>query len=238
MHCRWLKERETDYLDGTLDTNDRRAFSAHLSSCAECLTRIQELEELKKTLARLKDPAVPDALHSRIEKRLAEEKSQRAAGGILTFLLRPGFAASALTSALLICTIVLSPGYSKQLDIAPFILATLMQPASVEEAGLPPHNTPKGLLPFYNERGGNKIVHFTESKFAEVGQDSFAVLACTDPSGNSSFQGVIDGTRRLFRSNDSFPMYRTPRCVPASEIPPEDFQNVILYVFQRITVNE
>jgi hypothetical protein len=263
MKCKGLKERETDYLDGTLGARDRREFFAHLSSCAGCRSRIRELEEMKKALAGLKDPAVPDILLARIERRLAAEKTPdpgveasrpapawKSFARAMAFLSKPGFAASALTSFLLVFTIVFSPGFSKQLNLAPFIMATLMRPSGDAMGAMgpmgpmgngpasPSEERPRVLLPLYNEYGANKIVYFTESKFAELGQDSFAVLACTDPSGNSSFQGVIDGSRRLFRSSGAFPLYRTPRCVPANQVPAEDLQNVILYVFQRITVSE
>jgi predicted anti-sigma-YlaC factor YlaD len=50
MHCRKTLDRLTDFLEGDLDTDERRLVEHHVSACATCR---QALEELRLTISLL-----------------------------------------------------------------------------------------------------------------------------------------------------------------------------------------
>lgn len=94
------------YLDGELDAETSRVFEAHLDACAECQTRLAELEALRSDIRKQAPyhPA-PDALRQRITQPAAPHKrlivwpplalaaSWAAAfilGGALTWTMQPG----------------------------------------------------------------------------------------------------------------------------------------------------
>jgi anti-sigma factor RsiW len=50
MSCRELVEVITDYLDGTMATEDRARFDAHLAECPYC---VNYLDQMRATIASL-----------------------------------------------------------------------------------------------------------------------------------------------------------------------------------------
>ena len=53
MTCAELVEVITDYLEGTLDPDDRRRFEAHLAACPYCVTYLDQMQEVIAEMGRL-----------------------------------------------------------------------------------------------------------------------------------------------------------------------------------------
>jgi anti-sigma factor RsiW len=68
MHEEWT-ERLSDYLDGELPPDERRALEAHLSGCIHCA---EMLAELKRVVAPPIDRAAPSSVGSLGRHRRAD----------------------------------------------------------------------------------------------------------------------------------------------------------------------
>lgn len=71
--CEETVQRLYYFLDGELTDERRRAISAHLDSCVDCLDAVDFEAELRRVVAdRCKD-RVPDSLRDRVAEALAHE---------------------------------------------------------------------------------------------------------------------------------------------------------------------
>jgi anti-sigma factor RsiW len=66
LSCRELVEIVTEYLEGTLPTNERARVDAHLANCPGCSTYIEQMRETVRLTGRLREedvrPAAREAL--------------------------------------------------------------------------------------------------------------------------------------------------------------------------------
>jgi anti-sigma factor RsiW len=68
MRCKELVELITDYLEGTLPTEDRARFDAHLADCDGCHAYLDQMRETISALGRLP----PESLSPEAESALLE----------------------------------------------------------------------------------------------------------------------------------------------------------------------
>jgi hypothetical protein len=215
---------------------------------------MRELEEVKNALSDLNPIEVPENLFYRIESMMRSEtesfKNRTYSFSThlfekfltaTTFLSKPIFLSSALTSLLLVSSLFLLPAVRRPKDIASSIYVTLSQPFEVSTDFLLSGQGSmvegdSDALTSYEEANEKRITHFTESTYTEVGQDTFAVIAFRDFSGRSTMRGVIEGQKGLLRVKNSFPTFRTSQ-YNRTQSRPDDSGNLILYFFQRITVH-
>jgi anti-sigma factor (TIGR02949 family) len=61
-----------EYLDGTLDENDRKAIDEHLSFCRRCCGEAEFAQELRKFLRTSADVELPDDVRERLTATLEE----------------------------------------------------------------------------------------------------------------------------------------------------------------------
>lgn len=72
--CRDMENRFTAYLDGYLDTAERAIVEEHLSTCPDCLHKIEELKRMRVILAGLDEIDPPPGLTEKIMSRINEEE--------------------------------------------------------------------------------------------------------------------------------------------------------------------
>jgi hypothetical protein len=96
-------EQLLDYAYGELDEAGRRAFEAHLASCARCAAELKSFGRVRTATERLMPKVEPSealtgALHAQLMHAAAQRKPKR--GGILAFprklIEHPGWAAAAM----------------------------------------------------------------------------------------------------------------------------------------------
>jgi anti-sigma factor RsiW len=63
--CREFVELITEYLEGTLPTEERARFDAHLAQCSDCRTYLEQMRQTLRTLGRLTEESMPP--HARDE---------------------------------------------------------------------------------------------------------------------------------------------------------------------------
>jgi anti-sigma factor (TIGR02949 family) len=59
MACQELVEVITDYLEGALDTEDRRRFEAHLDGCPGCRNYLEQMRATIRLTGALKSDPIP-----------------------------------------------------------------------------------------------------------------------------------------------------------------------------------
>ena len=64
-----------EYLDGTLDENDRKAIDEHLSFCRRCCGEAEFADELRTFLRSSADVELPDDVRARLTATLDELES-------------------------------------------------------------------------------------------------------------------------------------------------------------------
>jgi anti-sigma factor (TIGR02949 family) len=64
-----------EYLDGTLDENEREAIDEHLSFCRTCCGEAEFAEELRKFLRSSAEVELPDDVRARLGATLSELES-------------------------------------------------------------------------------------------------------------------------------------------------------------------
>lgn len=66
LTCRELTEVLTDYLEGTMPLEDRARFDAHLAICDGCVTYVDQMRQVIKTVRELRaddvEASAPDDL--------------------------------------------------------------------------------------------------------------------------------------------------------------------------------
>ena len=68
-------DRLSEYLDGDLGADDRRALEAHLGGCAECARTLEELRGVVRQLGALGDAAPPPAVWAAVERSVAAPRA-------------------------------------------------------------------------------------------------------------------------------------------------------------------
>lgn len=63
-----------EYLDGSLDLQEKTALKAHLTGCPACRRRLQQLEKVEALLAAWPAPQTPDGLTERIMRALPPQR--------------------------------------------------------------------------------------------------------------------------------------------------------------------
>jgi predicted anti-sigma-YlaC factor YlaD len=66
MSCRELVEVITDYLDGTMASEDRARFDAHLAECAYCVNYLDQMREPVASLGELPEEALSPELRGEL----------------------------------------------------------------------------------------------------------------------------------------------------------------------------
>jgi hypothetical protein len=89
MTCARVRSRLSDCIDGALTPREARAVERHLTSCAGCSQRAEELREVGRLLSGLPRLEAPEPIAGRVLDRLEIETRQPA----LAFLFR-GFSAA------------------------------------------------------------------------------------------------------------------------------------------------
>ena len=87
-----LRELSGAYALGLLTRAERRAFEAHLDTCAECAQELRELAVVTESLGRMVEPRDPPARlraagAARRRRRAARRRPRRAAGRVPSWLL-------------------------------------------------------------------------------------------------------------------------------------------------------
>jgi outer membrane biosynthesis protein TonB len=76
--CGDMEDRFTAYLDGYLETAERRIVEEHLSTCPDCLHKLEELKRTRAMLADLDEIDPPPDLTEKILSRIHEEEGRKA----------------------------------------------------------------------------------------------------------------------------------------------------------------
>jgi pyruvate/2-oxoglutarate dehydrogenase complex dihydrolipoamide acyltransferase (E2) component len=76
--CGDIEDRLTAYLDGYLETAERQTVEEHLSTCPDCLHKIEELKRTRAILADLDEVDPPPGLTEKIMSRIHEEEERKA----------------------------------------------------------------------------------------------------------------------------------------------------------------
>src|SRR5512145_1349288 len=101
-----LKEESIiPYLDGRLSAAERQALGAHLSVCAECRERVDELRAVMSTLGEWTLEPPSPAFDAALRARLAEEAEQ----GSGWLVLRPIYGAALAAAVVLASAVALWP---------------------------------------------------------------------------------------------------------------------------------
>jgi anti-sigma factor RsiW len=58
LTCKEVVEIVTDYLEGSLNPEDRRRFEAHLEDCGGCRTYLEQMRQTIRALGRLPEQSV------------------------------------------------------------------------------------------------------------------------------------------------------------------------------------
>jgi anti-sigma factor (TIGR02949 family) len=72
ISCAEAVSRLWEYLDGTLDENDRKAIDEHLSFCRRCCGEAEFAQELRKFLRTSADVELPHDVRERLTATLEE----------------------------------------------------------------------------------------------------------------------------------------------------------------------
>lgn len=101
-----LKEESIiPYLDGRVSAAERETLGAHLSVCAECRERVEELRAVMGALAEWQLEPPSPAFDSALRARLAEEAEQ----GSSWLVLRPIYGAALAAAVVLASAVALWP---------------------------------------------------------------------------------------------------------------------------------
>jgi hypothetical protein len=84
--CQRCRALLGEYLDRTLAAPDRDEVAAHLETCADCRSELDELELTKTALSVLSPVAAPDDLRRRVRVALHNETQKKPAAGFLAGL--------------------------------------------------------------------------------------------------------------------------------------------------------
>ncbi|MBW2557035.1 MAG: zf-HC2 domain-containing protein, partial [Deltaproteobacteria bacterium] len=78
MECALIQERLSEYIDGTLDANDRTAVENHISSCKSCKEDLSSLIEMVEELHAMDPVEAPadflEKIHERMDSRFSLDR--------------------------------------------------------------------------------------------------------------------------------------------------------------------
>jgi len=60
LTCRELVELVTDYLEGSLPTEERARFEGHLAGCEGCRSYLEQMRLTIRAMGRLTEESIPD----------------------------------------------------------------------------------------------------------------------------------------------------------------------------------
>lgn len=66
MDCNELVELVTDYLDGSLDLDDRSRFDLHLLECDGCENYLEQFRVTVSTVGRIRDDALDPVFRTKL----------------------------------------------------------------------------------------------------------------------------------------------------------------------------
>jgi len=66
ISCQEIVELVTDYLEGALLRNERKAFEAHLAGCPNCTNYLDQMQQAMKLTGRLTEEALEPDLRSQL----------------------------------------------------------------------------------------------------------------------------------------------------------------------------
>ena len=75
MDCALVRRKLADYLDGILPEDERRAFQAHLTTCAACRAKWALLQEVDEAMATWPVLAEPEGLANRVIETIRASES-------------------------------------------------------------------------------------------------------------------------------------------------------------------
>lgn len=77
MKCHSVERSLSAYLDGLLSGQEGGEVAAHLTRCAPCTTRSQQLQQVRSTLRRMTAPQAPDDLAMQLKVMASRELARR-----------------------------------------------------------------------------------------------------------------------------------------------------------------
>jgi hypothetical protein len=80
MMCYGFDRRITGYLDGVLDSDERRDLLDHLAQCGECRNYAQQLGRIRSQIRRVPVREVPENLAVKLRVMASQEASRRRSG--------------------------------------------------------------------------------------------------------------------------------------------------------------
>jgi hypothetical protein len=75
MKCEQIMEMLSPYIDGMTTEKENKAIVAHLESCSQCQTELENLRSFCAALQNLPTPELPEGFAEDLHKRLVEENS-------------------------------------------------------------------------------------------------------------------------------------------------------------------
>lgn len=171
MNCRFVSARETEYLDGALDSVEAARVAAHLEACDGCRSRIEELRRLQCLLGSLPAPQVPEYLKSLLDRRIAELSTgyRERLRSFLDDLLHPFRMLERRDLLIGLFSTPLSAFFF--LLLLSQIYLSFSYPASISNA---------------------YILAFTQSTYSRAENDSMAVVAFINQEGEAEITEVIE----------------------------------------------
>lgn len=150
MTCAALDERLADYLEGTLDANERSAVERHLAECPRCASLVNDLQAIALDARALPDLAPARDLWPEIEARIqapvislpsAAERASRRRRVSWTIAAAAGLVLATASTTFLATRQWLAPSHPQQVAVAPTGTTTPAVPATVPDtraAAAPP----------------------------------------------------------------------------------------------------
>ena len=75
MKCEYIREMLSSYIDGMTSEKENRIISAHLESCLQCQSELENLRAFCAALKNLPTPELPERFSEDLHKRLIEEQN-------------------------------------------------------------------------------------------------------------------------------------------------------------------
>jgi hypothetical protein len=130
-NCATIEQRLSEYVDGALHPNDRRAFDAHVNTCAECTALVSRVSRLVTKMHAMEDFDPPARLVTAIlDQTLGPRKTTKGWSGVLQWartFASPRLAYGALTVGVTIMVLLTTSNFSwrkpKLADLSPASIA-------------------------------------------------------------------------------------------------------------------
>ncbi|MFI5282157.1 MAG: anti-sigma factor family protein [Candidatus Dormibacterales bacterium] len=75
MKCRQVVELMTEYLEGTLSTDDRVRFEEHIAGCDGCRAYLEQMRRTRQVLGRLAEEPVPTLVKAELVRAFRNWKT-------------------------------------------------------------------------------------------------------------------------------------------------------------------